>query len=295
MRALIIYGGGTSTEVGVSINGQVMARTLLPSARPTRADQQTDELCRMIGSFLATTVIDEDPDGGLDVVIVGMAGVWTPRERHTYAASFKESWSVYVGLMDAQLVVMSDVELVHFATYGSSQGTVLIAGTGSIALYRDTMGTFHRSGGWGSSIDDAGSGTWLGQQACKAVARMLDERGPATLLIRPVASFLRVDAEYPDEVRQAMRGAQLQRVSRLGAAVLTYADEGDAVAIDIREAGARELALLCQCLRTDADAHVAGYGSLLLNPSYVRIISESMNRKITVLDDLLLAIPRQLQ
>jgi N-acetylglucosamine kinase-like BadF-type ATPase len=295
MRALIIDGGGTSTEVGVSINGQIAARTLLPSARPTRADQQTDELCRMIGSFLATTVIDEDFDGGLDVVIVGMAGVWTPRERHTYAASFKESWSVYVGLMDAQLVVMSDVELVHFASYGSSQGAVLIAGTGSIALMRDSMGTFHRSGGWGSSIDDAGSGTWLGQQACRAVARMLDGRGPATLLIRPVANFLRVDADYPDEVRQALRGAQLQRVSRIGAAVLTYADEGDAVAADIREAGARELALLCTSLTPDLEMRVTGYGSLLLNTTYTQIITETLNRKLTVLDDLLQAIPQQLR
>jgi N-acetylglucosamine kinase-like BadF-type ATPase len=295
MRALIIDGGGTSTEVGVAINGQIAARTLLPSARPTRADQQTDELCRMIGSFLATTVINEGRDGGLDVVIVGMAGVWTPRERHAYAASFKESWLVYVGLVDAQLVVMSDVELVHFASYGSSQGAVLIAGTGSIALMRNNTGTFQRSGGWGSSIDDAGSGTWLGQQACKAVARMLDGRGPATLLIRPVANFLRVDADYPDEVRQALRGAQIQRISRIGAAVLTYADEGDPVAADIRIAGAQELALLCTSLVPDLDMPVTGYGSLLLNSSYRKIISKSMNRELTVLDDLLQAIPRQLQ
>ncbi|MFN9960379.1 MAG: hypothetical protein ACK55I_45430, partial [bacterium] len=95
-------------------------------------------------------------------MIIGMAGVWTPRERHVYTASFKESWSVYVGLMAAQLVVMSDVELVHFAAFGSGEGIALIAGTGSIALLRDRHNEFVRSGGWGSTVDDAGSGTWLG-------------------------------------------------------------------------------------------------------------------------------------
>jgi len=296
MRVLIIDGGGTSTDVGLSINGQIVARILLPSARPTRADQQTDELCRMIGSFLATTVvIDGDQSDSLDAVIIGMAGVWTPRERHAYTASFKESWPVYVGLMAAQLVVMSDVELVHFAAYGSGEGIALIAGTGSIALRRDNSGNFFRSGGWGASIDDAGSGTWLGRQACLAVARMLDGRGPDTLLIRPVASFLRVDADYPDEVRGALRGAQLQGIARIGASVLTYAEEGDAVAGSIRDQGAQELASLCTSLLQQKKCDITGYGSLLSNAPYVQLIARDLNERVTLLDDVIAAIPQRLR
>lgn len=297
MRALIIDGGGTSTDVGVAIRGQIVARTLLPSARPTRADQQTDELCRMVGSFLATTVIvgDDTQHDGLDVVIIGMAGVWTPRERHAYMASFKESWSMYVGLHATQLVVMSDVELVHFASHGSSEGVALIAGTGSIALYRDPKKTLHRSGGWGSTVDDAGSGMWLGHQACTAVARMLDGRGPSTLLIRPVANYLRVDADFPDEVRQALRGAQLQTISRIGAAVLTYALEGDQVAQQIRDHGARELALLCTSLVSSGSVVVTGYGSLLSDAHYAQRVAELMPMPLQLMNDVVEAIPRQLQ
>lgn len=296
MRALIIDGGGTSTDVGLSINGQIVARSLLPSARPTRADQQTDELCRMIGSFLATTVvIDGEQSESLDAVIIGMAGVWTPRERHAYTASFKESWSVYVGLMAAQLVVMSDVELVHFAAFGSDEGIALIAGTGSIALRRDANNNFFRSGGWGATIDDAGSGTWLGRQACVAVAQMLDGRGPETLLIRPVANYLRVDADFPDEVRNALRGAQLQGIARIGASVLTYAEEGDAVAHAIRDHGARELALLCTSLMNHDACRVRGYGSLLTNAEYAQSIARQMNEQLIVLDDVVAAIPQRLR
>ncbi|MEY2720186.1 MAG: hypothetical protein RLZZ273_1552 [Bacteroidota bacterium] len=296
MRVLIIDGGGTSTDVGLSINGEIAARTLLPSARPNRADQQTDELCRMIGSFLATTVIiDGDRTESLDAVIIGMAGVWTPRERHVYTASFKESWSVYVGLMAAQLVVMSDVELVHFAAFGSGEGIALIAGTGSIALLRDRHNEFVRSGGWGSTVDDAGSGTWLGRQACLAVAHMLDGRGPATLLIRPVANFLRVDADYPDEVRNALRGAPLQGVARIGASVLTYAEEGDVLAQTIRLQGAHELALLCSSLMQHDGTSIAGYGSLLSNAEYRMLVESSMGQQLTRIDDVIAAIPQQLR
>lgn len=296
MRALITDGGGTSTDIGVAVNGKIIARILLPSARPTRADQQTDELCRMIGSFLATTIIVGDgQENDLDVVIVGMAGVWTPRERHNYMAAFKESWSMYVGLHAAQLVVMSDVELVHFAAYGSGEGLALIAGTGSIALYRDQQKVLHRSGGWGPTVDDAGSGMWLGRQACIAVARMLDGRGPSTLLIRPVANYLRVDAEYPDEVRQALRGAQLQSISRIGAAVLTYAEEDDVVAQLIRANGAQELALLCTSLSRAASTQITGYGSLLSNATYARLVSEAASSPINIMNDVLEAIPQQLR
>lgn len=296
MRVLIIDGGGTSTDVGLSINGQIAARTLLPSARPVRADQQTDELCRMIGSFLATTaVIDGDQSESLDAVIIGMAGVWTPGERHAYTASFKESWSIYVGLMSAQLVVMSDVELVHFAAFGAHEGISLIAGTGSIALLRDRSDTFIRSGGWGATIDDAGSGTWLGRQACLAVARMLDGRGQDTLLIRPVASFLRVDADYPDEVRNALRGATLHGISRIGASILTYAEEGDVVAKTIRQQGAQELALLCLPLIRHEHVTIAGYGSLLSNAEYLRLIEQSLHQQIVLVNDVITAIPERLQ
>ena len=296
MRVLIIDGGGTSTDVGLSINGQIAARTLLPSARPNRADQQTDELCRMIGSFLATTVIiDGDRTESLDAVIIGMAGVWTPGERHAYTASFKESWSVYVGLMAAQLVVMSDVELVHFAAFGPEEGIALIAGTGSIALLRDGHDTFVRSGGWGATIDDAGSGTWLGRQACLAVARMLDGRAQDTLLIRPVANFLRVDADFPDEVRNALRAAPLQGVARIGASVLTYAEEGDIAAQSIRQQGAQELALLCSSLMHRQSHSVAGYGSLFSNAEYRVLVERTMNHQITLIDDVIAAIPQRLR
>lgn len=298
MRGLVIDGGGTSTEVGLAIDGVIVARTVLPSAKPTRMDLQTDELCRMVGSFLATTTIDPDVDEtqSLDVVFVGMAGVWSDEERYAYQLGMRESWTMYVGLIPPQLIVMSDAELVHLVAFGAGPGLALIAGTGSIGLARLSDKQLQRTGGWGPTVDDAGGGVWLGRQACKAVARMLDGRGSSTLLIRPVAAYLRVDSEIYDDVRNALRGASLNTIARIGASVLTYAEEGDAVAQHIRLQGAKELAMLCSSfLRAEDSLNVVGYGSLLSNPAYKALIEAEMGAEISYIEDLIEAIPRHFQ
>lgn len=298
MRGLVVDGGGTSTDVGLAIDGRIVARTVLPSAKPSRTDLQTDELCRMIGSFLATTTVDPEIDEtqSLDVVVVGMAGVWSKEERYAYQRSLLESWTMYVGHIPPQLIVMSDAELVHLVAFGAGPGVALIAGTGSIALARMRGQDLHRSGGWGPTVDDAGGGMWLGRQACNAVARMLDGRGADTLLIRPVAAYLRVDSEIYDDVRNALRGSSLNTIARIGASVLTYAEEGDTVAQYIRMQGARELALLCSSfVQADESLAIVGYGSLLSNNSYRELVGSELGIDISYIEDLIAAIPRHLR
>ena len=292
MRTVIIDGGGSTTDVGLAIDGVCVARTSLPSVKPSQADLHTDELCRMVGSFLAGTSVTPDADitSRLNGAIVGMAGVWSASEIHRYQRAFRESWEIYVGTDVPDLVVMSDAELVVYGSYGSHPGMVVIAGTGSIALLRDADGQLHRCGGWGPRIDDAGGGFWLGRQACKAVARMLDGRGPDTLLIRPVAAYVRADADDHESVRAALRRASIDGVARLGAAVLTYAEEGDAVAHSIRDAGAVALAELISTLDPAAHHTVTVYGSLWQNAAYLAEVSGECGRPLERLNDLLDAV-----
>lgn len=292
MRTVIIDGGGSTTDVGLAIDGVCVARTSLPSVKPTPADLHTDELCRMIGSFLAGTSVTPDADitSRLNGAIVGMAGVWSASEIHRYQRALRDSWEMYVGPDVPDLAVMSDAELVVYGAYGTSPGMVVIAGTGSIALLRDEHGRLHRCGGWGPRIDDVGGGFWLGRQACKAVARMLDGRGPDTLLIRPVAAYVRADADDHESVRTALRRASIDGVARLGAAVLTYAEEGDAVAHAIRRSGALALAELIATLNPTADHAVTVYGSLWQNAAYLAEVSSECGRPLERLNDLLEAV-----
>lgn len=283
MRLLVIDGGGTSTDVAVCDGTTIVARTLLPSAKPSVSDSRTDELCRMLGSFLATSPLDHSDEAPLHTVIIGMAGVWSARERYAYAGALAASWQTYVSTRTVQFVVLSDAELALAAAHGNSSGAILIAGTGSIMLMRGSDGQLHRAGGWGPQIDDAGGGIWLGRQACMAVARMLDGRGPSTQLIRPVASYLRVDSDDHESVRNALRSTPSPAFARIGAAVLQYAEEHDAVAISIRDEGARELALLLASL--PEALNVVVYGSLLGNDTYRIMVGRYAGRPLRSMDD----------
>ncbi|MCX6140739.1 MAG: hypothetical protein NTX15_07930 [Candidatus Kapabacteria bacterium] len=292
MRTVIIDGGGSTTDVGLAIDGQCVARVSLPSVKPEAADLKTDQLCRMLGSFLATTTVTPDSDitSRLDGVIIGMAGIWTQAEVYRYKLSFHDDWETYVGNDVPNLVVMSDAELVLFGAHGSGAGQIVIAGTGSIALARDSAGTLHRCGGWGPRIGDEGGGFWLGREAFVAVARMLDGRGPSTLLIRPVAAYLRADPEDHMSVRAAMRGVSTDGAARLGHAVLTYAEEGDDVACVILERGARALSELINTIYTVDSETVTAYGSLWVNNGYCTAVERLCRKQIHVLDDVVIAV-----
>ncbi|HBB25781.1 MAG TPA: hypothetical protein DCZ59_05895 [Bacteroidetes bacterium] len=285
MRLLVVDGGATGTDVALCVDGRIAARAELPSVKPLRGDLRTDQLCLMLGSFLGTHTAVDEADVMLDGVIVGMAGVWSERERYEYSDAFMSAWTQYVSTDHVPLVLLSDAELLLTSAFGTDVGAVLIGGTGSMMLMRDADGLLQRVGGWGHAVDDAGGGYWLGRRASGAVARMLDGRGPETLLIRPVASLLRVDADDHDAVRNALRRSDPSRMARLAQAVLYYADEGDAAAIEIRQEGARELALLLQ--NVPANVEVVLYGSLFESQTYRELVERLAARPLPKLHDVI--------
>lgn len=65
-----------------------------------------------------------------------------------------------------KIIVMSDLELSHIATFNNKEGILLIAGTGSSCLYRKNN-LFIQKGGWGHILGDEGSAYWIGIQIIK--------------------------------------------------------------------------------------------------------------------------------
>jgi N-acetylglucosamine kinase-like BadF-type ATPase len=282
---LVLDGGGTSTDVGLFDGESVIRRTQLPSYKPALSSANTDLLCRDLGSWMASASL-LPPHYTPTFVLVGMAGVWTAHEKQSYLNALTDSWITYVSADVPRMVVLSDVELAHLAAFGSQSGTVLIAGTGSIAVHRSSDGQWQRVGGWGPRIDDAGGGFWMGREALTAVARMVDGRGPDTLLIRPVAAYLRTNAEDIDHVALRLRRASVDGAARLARAVLTYADEGDAVAQEIRSSAVRELVKLVSGL--PASSRVALYGSLFGNAPFASAVKAEIPQvSVTILEDVL--------
>lgn len=273
---LVIDGGGTSTDVGLFRGNVQISRTQLPSYKPTSFGSNTDDLCRALGSWMASASLLQ-PEYGVSFVLIGMAGIWTDHEKQSYLNALTDSWMTYVNADVPRMSVISDVELAHLAAFGSKTGTVLIAGTGSIAVHRSSTGFLQRSGGWGPRVDDAGGGFWIGREALTAVARMLDQRGPSTLLIRPVAAYLRTDSEHREAVADRLRRTAVDSAARLAQAVLTYADEGDAVAADIRNRAAAHLIELVMAV--PAHGPVALYGSLFRNPTLAEQVRRGLQQR----------------
>lgn len=103
--------------------------------------------------------------GKIQQLIIGLRGVWTPKE--------KAVWKKKLRGISPKITVLSDIELAHLLAFGNEPGIVLNAGTGSIAFGRTAHGKNARAGGLGPLIGDEGSAFWIG----KEYLRLRLERG----------------------------------------------------------------------------------------------------------------------
>jgi N-acetylglucosamine kinase-like BadF-type ATPase len=170
-------------------------------------------------------------------VCLGIAGVDRDDDAHVVRAIMRR---ITPG---SRVLVVNDALIALVAGAGDGPGIVIVAGTGSIAYGRNGEGVAARAGGWGHVIGDEGSGYWMGRRALAAVVREVDGRGPQTALTPAVlAHFGVTDAAGLIRMvyhREIPRG----NVATLGRVVQKARDGGDAVAADILERAAEELAV----------------------------------------------------
>ncbi len=184
-------------------------------------------------------VMDEtlgERDIKLDAICLGIAGVDRPRDAHTIKAIMRRI------AQKTPTVVVNDALVALVAGAGDQPGVVVVAGTGSIAYGRDAEGRAARAGGWGYLLGDEGGGFWIGRAALSAVVRQFDHRGPATLLTDLVLAQMQLST--PAEVIHAIydRGLQRHAIAGLAGVVQRAMEAGDAVAGEILDRAAIELA-----------------------------------------------------
>jgi glucosamine kinase len=248
--------GGSKTAVGVSEGAGILARTDGPGAavRPGRALASAGMIAEVVRRALASV-------GRLsgDVLLVGAAGAGRAPERSELAKALGAE-----GLA-RRVEVTTDIELALAGAFESGPGIVVSAGTGSIAVGRDTRGARRRIGGYGWQMGDEGSGYAIGRAALGAVSRARDGRSPRTALTDRVLAATR-SADFDALVRWAASAAPSELAS-LAPHVLEVAAEGDPLAQGIADYAARELSQLAICLLPHLDAQppvgVALTGGLL--------------------------------
>ena len=234
MHVLGIDAGGTKTVCFLANDrGDVLAE-----ARATGANLQ------VIGELgvekTLHRVMDEtlgDRDIRIDAICLGIAGVDRPKDAQAVKEIMRR-----IG-QKARTVVVNDALIALVAGAGEGAGVVVVAGTGSIAYGRDADGHAARAGGWGYLLGDEGGGFWMGRAALSAVVRQFDQRGPATLLTDLVLQQMQLSS--PTELIHAIYDHGLQRhsIAALAAVVQHASETGDAVAREILDRAASELAV----------------------------------------------------
>lgn len=170
---LSVDGGGSSSQAVVyDLSGQPIDETVVgplscKSSTPEIVSASLLELLSFVkkhsdnvrSCVLALSGLDSDKDYERMIGLLADVGYFselsTPKMR-LFATSIDTYWGF-------PLYLCSDALLPLFAN-GFDAGSVVIAGTGSVALNLACDGKITRFGGWGYQVSDQGSGTWVGKK-----------------------------------------------------------------------------------------------------------------------------------
>jgi len=257
MNVLGIDAGGTRTVcVLADADGRAISEIRGPGANLQSAGEL--EVEKVLHDVIASA-IDGGPAPG--AICLGMAGVDRARDAEIIRGILRR-----IGHR-AQVIVVNDALIALEAGVPGMPGTVVIAGTGSIAYGRDGEGRGARAGGWGYVLGDEGSGYWLGRLALRAVLRAADGRGEPTQLTDRVLAHYGV-ARPRDLVREIYEGGtRPSAIAALAREVGAAADEGDGIAGHLVTVAAQELAgavySVAKRLSIETEAVVLSGGTLL--------------------------------
>jgi N-acetylglucosamine kinase-like BadF-type ATPase len=267
MIALGVDAGGSGTVAAVSRDGVIVRE-----ARGAAANATTRGVALAAGAIVATmraALGDEQPQR----VHVGAAGAGRPEIARDLAAAIARAYPA------AHIVVGHDAEIALRSAIATGPGSVLIAGTGSIA-YAENGERRALVGGHGHLLGDEGSAFWIGMAAIRRHARVLDGRAPRDETTDLVARVL--PASTRAELHAAIYDARLDpaAVAALAPSVIAFAGKGNRVATAIVQEAAKELGdLLAAAVRSaglvDAAAPVALAGGVLRENSLLTFLLET--------------------
>lgn len=138
----------------------------------------------------------------------------------------------------------SDIEIACLDLFAPGEGYVVYAGTGSIAAFIDSAGIFHRAGGRGAILDDAGGGFWIAIEALRQIWRGEDVL-PGSWCDSPMAIelFDRLGGSDWAKSREFVYQRERGEIGTLALAIAATADRDPAALRILQRAGA-ELARL---------------------------------------------------
>ncbi len=237
-RYFIGFDGGATKTSGAIINskGEVLTeKTGGPSNfQMIGIPQASKNIIDVVKEALAETRLEFADIKGL---FLGLTGAGRKSDQDRMKTGFEEY------LRDNNLPVPwigveSDALAALEGAFTGKAGMILISGTGSILLAKDSRGTVRRAGGWGRFIGDEGSGYAIGKAGLSAYVKGYDRRGKKTKISELVGQRLNVESPQSLVLKVYHENFDIASVARL---VLDAANEGDEVALSIVRDAADEL------------------------------------------------------
>ncbi|GAB3218892.1 BadF/BadG/BcrA/BcrD ATPase family protein [Glycomyces halotolerans] len=234
MRTPLFLGidaGGTRTRaVLADADGDIIGTGEAGPANVVGPEQER-ALLRM-GEAAAAARGATGPES-IAAVCAGAAGVLSLPE--VVGERFGDQLQGVLGV-DRRPDMVSDTVTAFAAGTAEPDGTVVIAGTGAVALaVRGHTEPVARADGHGWLLGDAGSGYWIGREAVSATLRHLDGHGPGGWMAEAVIAEIAPPSRASAAIIGRCMADSPVRLSRFAPIVCEAADGGDPVAAGIVE------------------------------------------------------------
>jgi len=259
--ALVLGGdlGGTSTRIVIADHeGNVIGRGAAAGGNPT---SHPASAAANFGQAIHQALDGIDPSL-VKTAVIGAAG-GSALSNPGVRAQFDAAWSG-AGLV-CEPDFIGDLEVAFASGTPESDGTVLIAGTGSAAgLVRDHR-LVRTADGHGWLLGDDGSGFWLGREAMRSLLRALDLGEPIGLLGEAVVKAVLPDRDehvtaeregydrLRDDLIRTVNARPPVLLAELARTVVAAYDQNDKTAHTLVKRAAELLTETVSRLRTTSD------------------------------------------
>lgn len=237
--------GGTQTRWAVAdSSGGIVAEGNVHGASALQMGSKEGKaaltnLFTLIAKQIVEAVGTLDPIRYLQAGLTGYSG---------NEAEIKQLLYSVFNLSEHEISISNDIEIAYLDAFKLGEGYLVYAGTGSIAAYIDEDGCFHRTGGHGYILDDAGSGYWIVKEALKHIWREEDfNPGAWRSSAMAVAMFSQIGGEEWKHTREFIYQRSRGEVGQLALVLASTADI-DRTAYMILENAGEELARLARAL-----------------------------------------------
>jgi glucosamine kinase len=228
-----VDAGGTGTRaLAVDLDGFRLGRGASGGANPN--SHPIEVAAGRIAEAITVAITDLDP-AECKACVVGMAGS-SKLTDPAVATVFHDTWA-RIGLGCVPRVV-TDQEAAFASMTGEPTGTILVAGTGSIASRIENRQAVKIIGGTGWLLGDEGSAYWMGREAVRAVLKLLETHVPdgplaAAVLDEALVTYTENKETLRSRLITAANAEQPIRLARFAPFVSAAFGLDDPVAVDI--------------------------------------------------------------